>query len=270
MVASAVLFAVMSLAVRIASAELPNAMVVFFRNALGLLVLVAWVKAVRRVGLRTRRLGDHVLRSLFGLSAMYCFFYSIAHMPLAVAISLNYSMPLFLPVIERAWIKEPIPRGLWSGLGVGFAGVLLILKPGTQLFQPLALVAVGAAVFAALAQVSIRRLTTTEPPTRIVFYFGLVATLVSSAPLAAEWRAPTPHIWLILIAIGVLATVAQLGMTQAFALAPAAQVGPFIYAAVPAAAALDLVAWGRLPDALSLVGAALVVAAGAITLRRLR
>jgi drug/metabolite transporter (DMT)-like permease len=270
MVAAAVVFALMGLAVRVASAELPNAMVVFFRNALGLVVLLVWVKGATRVGLRTRRLGDHVVRSLSGLLAMYCFFYAIAHMPLAVAMSLNYSMPLFLPLIERAWAKEPIPRGLCPALALGFSGVLLILKPGTQLFQPLALVAVGAAVFASLAQVGIRRLTATEPPARIVFYFGLIATLVSSVPLAGSWRTPAPRVWLLLLAIGLLATVAQLAMTQAFGLAPAAQVGPFIYAVVPAAAVLDLLALRRLPDGLSLVGVALVVAAGVLTLRRVR
>jgi drug/metabolite transporter (DMT)-like permease len=267
MVASALLFALMGLAVRLASAELPNTMVVFFRNALGLVVLLVWVQGVRRIGLRTSRLGDHVVRSISGLLAMYCFFYAIAHMPLAIAMSLNYSMPLFLPLIERAWIKEPIPRGLWPGLALGFTGVLLILKPGTQLFQPLALIAVGAAVLASLAQVGIRRLTATEPPARIVFYFGLIATLVSSIPLAGTWRTPSPRLWLVLLAIGVLATIAQLTMTQAFGLAPAALVGPFIYAAVPAAAVLDLVAWRRLPDGLSLLGTLLVTAAGVLTLR---
>lgn len=270
MVASAALFALMGLAVRVASADLPNVMVVFFRNALGLIVLLAGPWGVWAAGLRTSNLPGHLVRSLAGLTAMYCFFYAIAHMPLAVAMSLNYSMPLFLPFVERAWLKEPLPGAIVRGLVLGFAGVLLILKPGTALFQPLALVAIGAAVFAALAQVGIRRLTETEPVPRIVFYFGLISTLVSAVPLLGEWRTPEPRLWGLLLAIGVLATAAQLALTHAFSLAPAAQVGPFIYAAVPVAAVLDLLMWGILPDRLSLAGAALIVAAGVDILRRAR
>ena len=133
MVTAGALFAFMGMAVRLASAELPNTMVVFFRNALGLLVLLAWVPGMRAAGLATRRFPDHLVRALAGLLAMYCFFYAIAHMPLAEAMSLNYSMPLFLPFIESAWLKEVVPRRVWGGLGVGFLGVLLILKPGTEL-----------------------------------------------------------------------------------------------------------------------------------------
>jgi drug/metabolite transporter (DMT)-like permease len=190
-------------------------------------------------------------------------------MDLAEAMSLNYSMPLFLPFIERAWLKELVPRKVWGALMLGFVGVLLVLKPGTALFRPLALVAVGAAVFAALAQVGIRRLTITEPPTRVVFYFALISTIVASIPLAGTWQMPAPRIWALLLAIGALATVAQLFMTHAFSLAPAAQVGPFIYAAVPFAAALDLLVWRRLPDMLSMAGAGLIIAAGVLTLKKL-
>jgi drug/metabolite transporter (DMT)-like permease len=259
----------MGLGVRIVSADLPNAMVVFFRNALGLLVLLAWVPGIRAAGLATRRLPDHLVRSIAGLLAMYCFFYAIAHMSLADAMSLNYSMPLFLPFIESAWLKERVPRRVWGGLAIGFLGVLLILKPGTDLFRPLALIAVGGALLAALAQVGIRRLTATEPPARIVFYFGLVGTLVSAGPLGATWRTPAPRLWILLIGIGVLATTAQLLMTEAFGLAPAAQVGPFIYAAVPFSAALDLVVWRRPPDVVSMLGAALIIAAGVVVLKKL-
>jgi drug/metabolite transporter (DMT)-like permease len=269
MVASGALFALMGLAVRLVSAELPNTMVVFFRNAMGLIVLLAFVPGVRTAGLATRRFPDHLVRALAGLLAMYCFFYAIARMPLAEAMSLNYSMPLFLPFIESAWLKERVPRRVWSGLSLGFLGVLLILKPGTELFRPLALVAVGGAVFAALAQVGIRRLTATEPPARVVFYFGLIATAVSAVPLVASWQAPSLRVWALLITIGGLATAAQLLLTHAFSLAPAAQVGPFIYAAVPCSAGLDLIVWGRPPDAVSMAGAALIIVAGALTLRLL-
>ena len=190
MLASALLFAGMSAAVKLAAQSLPNHLVVFVRNALGLLFLLPMLFRLGRGGLRTHALGGHLVRALAGLAAMYCFFYAIAHMRLADAVLLNYSLPLFVPFIERAWLGEPMPAGLWRGILLGFVGLLFILKPGLGLFQPVALVALAAAVLAALAQVGVRNLTRTEPTTRIVFYFTWIATLVSGLPAALAWQTP--------------------------------------------------------------------------------
>lgn len=268
MVVSALLFAAMGAAVKVASGSLPNAMVVFFRNAVGLVALAPWLLRLGFGGLATRHLREHLVRGLAGLAAMYCFFYAIAHMRLADAVLLNYSLPLFIPFIEKVWLGEPVPRGLYRTIALGFAGILLILKPGPGVFDPVALVGLAAALFAALAQVGVRRLTQTEPITRIVFYFGAISTAISALPLVREWTSPEPALWGTLVALGVFATAAQLLLTQAYSRAPAAQVGPFIYTSVVFAALLDWGLWERLPDALSIAGAVLVCAAGILTLRR--
>lgn len=267
MTLAALLFAGMGAAVKAASHELPNAVVVFFRNATGLLALLPWLLRAEAPGLGTRQLGGHLLRGLAGLAAMYCFFFAIAHMALADAVLLNYSLPLFLPVIERVWLEEPLPSGLGRPLAVGFLGVLLILRPGPGLFRPVALVGLLAALFGALAQVGVRRLTRTEPVTRIVFYFGLIASLVSALPLPWTWRAPRPATWGVLLATGVLATAGQLCLTRAYSLAPAGRVGPFIFTGVVFAGAIDWAVWGTLPDGFSLAGTLLVTAAAILALR---
>ncbi len=267
MMASALFFAAMGVGVKVAGRSLPNAEVVFFRNALGLLMLLPLVAHRGLRDLPTRHFKEHLVRGLAGLAAMYCFFYALAHMRLAEAVLLNYSMPLFMPMIERFWLQEPMPPRLWRSLVLGFAGVLLILKPGPGLFQPVAVVGLSAAVFGALAQVGVRRLTKTEPTTRIVFYFGAIATAVSAAPLPRVWTTPAPALWLVLLAMGALATLGQLFLTRAYSQAPAARVGPFIYASVVFAALFDWALWGKLPEPSSMAGAALVVAAGALTLR---
>jgi drug/metabolite transporter (DMT)-like permease len=270
MVASALFFAAMSAAVKAAAQTLPNTQVVFFRNAVALLVLLPW--ALRRgvAAVRTDRLPEHLIRGLGGLGAMYCFFFAIAHLRLADAVLLNYTLPLFLPAVERLWLGEPIARRLWRPLAIGFVGILVILKPGTGLFQGPALVALAAAVLAAVAQVGIRNLTRTEPTTRIVFYFALIATAVSALPLPFTWRNPTPPAWAALVASGLLATVGQLLLTQAYASAPAAQVGPFLYTSVVFSGLLDWLFWRTLPDGLFLLGAALVTAAAVVALRQRR
>ncbi|HUG53757.1 MAG TPA: DMT family transporter [Vicinamibacteria bacterium] len=265
MVASALLFAAMGVAVKIASTTLPETVVVFFRSSVGLLTLLPLIVGV---DLRTRHPREHLVRSLAGMASMYCFFYTLAHMRLAESVLLNYSLPLFMPVVESVWLGEPFPRRLWTPIVVGFFGIVLILRPGSGLVEPVALVGVASALFAAVAQVGVRRLTRTEPVPRIVFYFAVTATLISAVPLPATWRTPAgPEAWWAVIACGVAATFAQLAMTRAYAHAPAAQVGPFIYSSVVFAGLLDWVFWRRLPDAFTVAGGLLVAGAGILSLR---
>jgi drug/metabolite transporter (DMT)-like permease len=267
MVLSAFLFAAMGEAVRTASSQLQNALVVFFRNAFGLLALLPWLVRLGPKGLLTRTWREHLVRGLAGLASMYCYFYAIARIGLSEAILLNYSLPLFMPLIARAWLREEVPPRLWRALGLGFLGILLILRPGAGVFRPIALFALVSAVLAALAQVGVRRLTQTEPATRIVFYFALISTAVSAVPLTSSWTTPKGRLWIVLAAMGILATLAQLVMTRAYAHAPAAQVGPFIYSAVVFAGLMDWWLWARVPDLWFLAGAALVCTAGILALR---
>src|SRR5512142_2960436 len=230
MVASAVLFASMAAAVRVCSRELPNAPVVFFRHFIMLAYLLPWLWRNGRQALDTEDFPGHLVRGLAGVSAVACYFYAIARLRLADAVLLNQSMPLFIPLIERAWLRERIPPRLWCVLLLGFGGLLFVLKPGTGVFQPAALVGLASAVLAAVSQVGIRRLTRTEPVTRIVFYFGLVASVVALPPAVHWWRSPSPFTWGVLLLMGVFATVGQLTLTRAYLYAPAARVGPFLYA----------------------------------------
>ena len=267
MVAAALLFAAMGAGVKAASRELPNTMVVFFRNAVGLVALLPWLLRGGLANLRTRHLGEHVVRGVAGLLAMFSFFYAIAHLRLADAMLLNQSVPLFLPFVESVWLKEPVPGRIWGPVGVGFLGLVLVLKPGTGLFEPAALVGALSAVFAAVAQVGIRRLTRTEPTTRIVFYFAVTASLFSSLPLPYTWVAPSAELWVVLVVLGTFATFGQLCMTRAYSHAPAASVGPFIYAGPVFATMLDWLLWGSLPDAVFVAGALLVMGAAVLALR---
>jgi drug/metabolite transporter (DMT)-like permease len=267
MIGSALMFALMGAGVKLAARTLSNAEVVFFRCALGLVALLPWIAPGGLAGLRTARPREHLVRGVAGTATMACFFYAIAHMRLPDAVLLNYSLPLFMPFVESLWLGEPFPRRLWGPVGVGFAGIVLILKPGMDVFQPVALVGVMAALFASIAQVGIRQLTGTEPLVRIIFYFGLVSTALSAAPAALAWRTPRGQEWWILAAIGLFGSVGQLLLTAAYAHAPAARVGPFIYSSVVFAGLLEWALWRSVPDALSVAGMIVVAAAGALALR---
>jgi drug/metabolite transporter (DMT)-like permease len=264
---SALFFASMAAAVRVASQEVPNAPIVFVRHVLMLVFLIPWLVKEGRSVLRTKDLRGHLIRGLAGVCAAATYFYAIAHLRLADAVLLNQSIPLFVPLVERAWLKEPIPPRLWRALLLGFAGLVIILRPGTGVFEPVALVGLASAMFASVGQVSIRRLTRTEPVTRIVFYYGLVASIASAPPAALTWRAPSAPTWAVFLLIGLLATAGQLALTRSYVYAPAARIGPFLYAGPVYAGLLDWVIWGRLPDALFVAGAILVVIAATMTLR---
>lgn len=262
--AGAAAFATMSALIKLASAELPNTMVVFLRTGFGWLFLAPWLLRPGLRGLATRRPLGHLVRVTAGLSAMYCYFYAIPRMDLANAVLLNYSQPLFIPFIAWLWLNERPPGRIWPAVAIGFAGVALILKPDTGLIAPIGLVGLASGILAAVAMVAIRRMADTEPPTRIVFYFTTFAMLISAGPALANWQTPSLSALLYMLAAGGVATLGQLALTRAYTLAPAAHVGSLIYAAVVFAALYGWLFWGETLDVLGVVGTLLVVLAGVL------
>lgn len=257
------MFALLGAFVRAASAMLPNEMVVFFRNALVLVFLMPLFAARRSLPVMSGgKMHLHVLRASAGLVSMYCYFYALAHMKLAEAVLLSYTSPLFIPIIAFLWLHEPLNRRIRIAVLIGFAGVLLILKPGLSIFQPVALVALSAALFASLAMVTIRRMSDTERPESIVFFFTLLSTVISAVPLTWAWQVPGREALVILVFLGLAAMAGQLLMTKGYGLAPAAQVGPFVYCSVVFASIIGWVFWGESLDPLSVVGSLLVFLAG--------
>ncbi|MBL0349167.1 MAG: DMT family transporter [Elusimicrobia bacterium] len=265
---SAVLFGVIGGLVKRLSLVLPTESLVFFRNAVGLMALLPLTGILGKEGLGTREFGSHAYRALSGLGGMYLSFFALGRMPLADAMALGYTAPLFMPFIARVRLGEAMPRHVAPALALGFLGVLLILKPGFGVFRPVALAALGSGFLAAVAQVGIRHLTRTEPSFRIVFYFGLVSTVVSGIPAAFRWKTPPASLWPALLLVGSLATAAQLFLTAGYRRTSPARGGPMMYVAVATAGAMDWAVWRRLPDAWSVAGVAAIVGAGAYILRR--
>ena len=266
---SSLLFALAGAAVKVASASVPNTMVVFLRSLFGLLFLLPFLVPGGVAALVTPYPRQQVTRALAGLVAMYCFFYAIAHLPLAEAMMLNYASPLFIPFIAGAWLGEPITRRTGWAVATGFVGIGLILKPGVGFFSPAAVVGVASGVMTATAMVSIRGLARFEPTTRIVFYFGAVCSSASLVPALIDWQTPSPSAWGLLGLVGALTTSGQLLLTRAYSLAPAARIGPFTYSTVVFAAILGWALWGEVPDLLSLGGAMLVGLAGVLAIREI-
>lgn len=267
MTLSGFLFAAMGVLIRAASADVNNETVVFIRNFTGLLLFLPVLLWRGLPGFATQRPGLHLFRGVTGVTAMYCFFYAIAHIPLAEAMLFTYSAPLFVPLASRLWLREPISARTLLAVVIGFLGVVLVLKPGAELFRPMSLVGLGASLFAAIAFTAVRHLTTTEPALRIVFWFVAVATLISAVPMLWAWEGLSTRNLLLLAAAGVLATISQGVMSEGYRWAPAAKASPFGYSAIVFSAWFAWILWGEVLDGLAVLGAVTIFAASILILR---
>jgi drug/metabolite transporter (DMT)-like permease len=261
------MFASMGVSIRFVAAELPNAIIVFFRNIIGLAIMAPWLLQRGSCSLRTTVPLLHLLRGLAGLSAMYCFFYALAHMPLAEAMLLKLSSPLFIPLVALVWLGEAVPGRVWWAIAIGFAGVTFILRPGIDDLSPVALIALLGGLFAAIAKVTVRRLARTEPALRTVFYFALTGTLVATLPAVCFWQAPSTEAMAWLVAIAGFATLGQLLLTHGFSLAPAARMASFGYFSVVFGALYGWLFWRETLSWGTITGSLLVFVAGYLASR---
>jgi drug/metabolite transporter (DMT)-like permease len=197
---------------------------------------------------------------------MYCFFYAIAHLPLADAMVFTYAAPVFTPLLAWWWLRETLNGRIMFMVLIGFAGVLLVAKPTGALFDPKGLAGVAASLLAACAFVSVRALSSTEPASRIVFYFSSFSALLSAIPLLWAWQPLTGKQLGMLLAIGLIATVSQLVMSKAYVLAPPGKIGPLSYLAIVFSGIFAWILWGEVPGLSSWIGAGLIFASTLISI----
>jgi drug/metabolite transporter (DMT)-like permease len=267
MMLSSLAFAIMGACIQICAQTLPNGMVVFFRNLSGLVFLSPILIRGGWGVLKTTHIKQHIFRGVAGLTSMYCFFYAIAHMKLADATLLNYTLPLFIPLVEALWLSEPMPARLGAPLLLGFLGVVVVLRPGSGLVTTAAVFGLLAGFLSAVAQTGVRQLTRTEPTVRIVIYFAIMGSSLSALALPFVWVTPAPAVWAVIVLMGLSATTGQLLMTKAYSHAPASQIGGFVYTGVIFAALMDWLRLGLTPSPHFFTGAVLVMAAGALMFR---
>ncbi len=238
--------------------------ILFFRNAFAFIPLGIYI--ARTTGpsiLRTTRPGAHMTRAAVGLTGMIGGFVAVAHLPLTEATALSFSAPLFMTAMSAVILHEHVGRHRWAAVGVGFLGVLIMVRP-----DPTHMVSIGTifgligAVGSAGAMIAIRQIGRTEPGPRIVFYFTLAGALVGLASLPFGWVMPDPLTLALLVCAGLLGGVGQLLLTQALRVAPVAAVAPFDYTQLVWAGLIAFLVWGEIPRPAMLAGAAVVAASG--------
>ena len=197
MLLSTVFFGLMAIVIRVASNHgLPTVEIAFFRNVFGLLVLLPFLRGGGPAVFRTRQLPRYFLRSAIGVASMLCSFWAIGHLPMAQAISLSYSTPLFVTIAAAIWLGEVVRRRRWSAVLLGFVGVLVIVRPGTEGFSAGSLVAVAAAVLSSIVAIQIKQLSRVDAPDTIVLYTYVFWVPLSLVPALFAWQWPQGMDWL--------------------------------------------------------------------------
>jgi drug/metabolite transporter (DMT)-like permease len=237
--------------------------VVFFRSLFALppVLLLARMTGGLRT-LRTRRPGLHLFRGVVMGVSVFAFFQGLRYMPLAEAWAVVFAAPLLITALSPLVLGESVGWRRWLAVLTGFAGVLLIVRPGLGTFQPASLFPLAAAGAYAINFLLSRKYAAEENTAVNVLYISLVPMIGTAVLLPVSWTpAPLGDIGLF-VAMGTLGGLAMLFLTQAFRVAPAPVVAPFDYSAMIWAVLWGWVVWRDWPDAWTWAGAALIVGAG--------
>ena len=253
--------------------DIPAGETIFVRGIISVTVLacIAWrVEGLHL--LKTSNLRSHALRSLSGTISMFCWFVALTLIPLADFTAISFTAPMFLTILAMLFLGERIHRYRWTALVIGFVGVLIMIGPhlsfGSGSFG--VAVALGAAVFSALAMVFLRSMSGSggEHAITITFYFSLTAMVCGAFTALWGWPMPTSEQWLFIVLAGAFGVLGQLLMTFSYRYAEASTIAPLDYANLLIAVVYGYFFFGESPHLSTWIGAPLVIAAGMIILWR--
>jgi drug/metabolite transporter (DMT)-like permease len=283
-VGSAFVFAVMSVLVRWLGERYPVGQIVFFRSAFAILPVVI-IYAIRNelmAAVRTTRLRGHLGRGMVSIGGMFFSFSALARLPLVDATAISFAAPLITVAFAAWFLGERVRIYRWSAVGVGFAGVIVMLWPylnlsqyaaggtATQVATIGAICALAGAFTNAGSVIQTRRLTDTETTSSIVFYFSLICALAGLATLPFGWIWPDGWQLAALIGTGLVGGLAHILLTASYRFAPASMVAPFDYTTMVWAFILGYAMFGEVPTIYVYVGSAIVAGSGLFVIWRER
>jgi len=268
MTVASFLFSGMNVGIRMATEEMHAFEVVFFRNLFAVLVMLPWIARLGFGVMKTVKLKLYFFRSLIGLGGMLAWFSALGILPIADAVALNFTTPLFVTLTAALLLHEKVgPRRLGATL-VGFLGVIVILRPGMQEMSLAMTLPILSAFFVSLTAVLVKTLTRTERAEVIVFYMNVLLTPLSLIPALFVWSWPSLYGLAIVAAVGAMGTVAHVCFTRAYALADASAVMPADYFRLPFTAVLAYFLFSEIPDVWTLIGAGIIACSVLYIVRR--
>ena len=269
MLIAGLLFSCMGVLVKLGSVYFSSTELVFYRSIIGFLI-ISVIIGIKRLPISTLHWKNHCWRGLSGLCSLLMFFYCITKLPLATAVTLSYTSPLFLTLFTTIMLKEHFHWQLAVAVIIGFAGVVLLLHPSIQEEQWTAgLIGLASGFLAAVAYLNIKFLGNLgEPDWRVVFYFTLISTIITSILMIFDTFHPiTPFNFLLLMGIGITATLAQFALTRAYRTGRVLVVGALAYSTVLFACVWGILIWDEVLSLLSLTGIGFIIAGGLLGLK---
>jgi drug/metabolite transporter (DMT)-like permease len=250
-----------------AASNVSTATISFFQSFISLVLFLPWTLRHGIKDLKTTQLPLHIARALSGLLSQVLYFWAVKEMTLIDAVLLVNAAPLFIPIVALVWNRTPITLAVGISLLVGFVGVVLIIKPGEELFtNPSALIALSAALFSAIALVSVNKLSGHNEPDTILFYYFFIASLATLPFAIFNWSEPTATEWGYLLGVGVFMAAAQLLIILAYQHATASQIAPFNYSVVIFSGLIGWVVWQNALGWVSGIGIVLVCVGGILSI----
>ena len=250
-----------------AASDVSTATISFFQSFISLLVFLPWTLRHGFKDLKTTQLPLNIARALAGLLSQVLYFWAVKEMTLIDAVLLVNAAPLFIPLVALVWNRTPITPAVGISLLVGFVGVVLIIKPGEELFtNPSALIALSAALFSAIALVSVNKLSGHNQPDTILFYYFFIASLATLPFAIYQWSEPTATEWGYFLGVGVFMAAAQLLIILAYQHATASQIAPFNYSVVIFSGLIGWAVWHNTLGWISGVGILLVCVGGILSI----
>ncbi len=255
-----------AVAARFASDHASTAAIVTVQYLVCILLCLPRILRPGPGSLRTERLGLHLLRGMAGVIGFYLFYAALDNIPMVDAMLLRQSAPLTVPLVMWVWNRDRVPGSAWLPLAIGFAGIAVILRPNPAGLSWWHAAGFLSALTLSISMVATHRLATTEPTSRILFYYFLLS-LACVAPFSLDgFKGLTAMDWLAMIYVGVSIYYALELYTRAYGMAPASAIAPINYLGVVLGGLWGWLLWDQLPDRWSVLGSALVIGGGLITI----
>ena len=270
MLLSILLFAMMDASVKWLGATYSTAQIMFFRCSVALVpVLVIILMRGGMSILRTDQKKLHLLRSVLGIAAMGFAFYAFSLMPLAEAISILHTAPLFMTALSVILLREAVGIRRWSAVILGFIGMLLVVRPGADMLASGSLYMLTAAFLIGCTTIVIRHLGKIDDPVCITFYFTATGVLVSTIGIFIQgWQQPPLLDFALLCMVGFLGGMAQYLMTLSYQRLAVGIVAPLKYLSIVFGGGIAFLVWREVPDLQSVFGISIIILSGLYTLHR--
>lgn len=268
MLLAALGFAVMGALVKVGSAKFSSAELVFYRSLFGFLMILFTV-SLKRLPITTPHLGKQMARALIGFFSLLMFFYAIAHLPLATAITLNYTSPLFLAAFMPFMLHEKPKKSLYIAIIISFIGIVLLLKPSFAREDILAgVIGLCSGLGAGLAYIHVKQLGNLhEPDWRTVFYFTLISTIGAGIWMLFDKISPIERQDLfVLLGLAASATIAQLALTRAYRTGKTLSVASLSYTTVIISSCFGVLFWGEHLSVPEWLAIGLIITGGVISI----